>query len=1142
MKTFQLFCLFLLVSSPLVQAQDTIKVQAFTWPMTQRADNFTFPNTPGETYRKIWMKYNMRCHDAAVGNGSVGCREWDYSCNTFVTDSSRMDSFVSMSPQHTVGGYTANGFNYSTTPTPYGQAFTLQNTSYTFGINPGQISFGSDIGQANPSVIPTFRYQAILPAALLPGLVAGDIKGMQLNCAPDQGTLRFFRIRMQNAPVSGLNPAKPLETGWKEVFFNHLIKNDASTRIQLPFYQPFTWNGTSDILIDISYTQNEPEVPISLQWQSLPTQTAIQTAAPLDHALFFHGRGLVVPPPAKMSQVTNEITVMFWTYGIPESMPANTQIIDGVDAQNQRQLNIHLPWSNSNVYWDCGNDGSGYDRINKACNTEDFEGKWNHWAFTKEASGNMKIYLNGQLWHSASGLTKPINVKSLVIGASIDQSNPFQGGINEMSIWKRALTLAEVQNWQYQKLQPTNPSFGDVLYYYPFDQGADVHTAYDAANNPADAPITNPSYRVIHGDQRTVAFASTDMSPTCKLWQGAVTTSNASYTSIDSSELQQSTTITTYAVVNQTLTPIGTAEVYPAGVLPVFNQLGAQVSSITTTNFTTLNSGTLTHYTRYPAKYELLSLVTPYGNGLNLGAAGKTFVFDVTDFAPILKGTKRISMEFGGQDQEEIDMEFIFVKGTPERDVLDIQQIWPQGRGQFTAVQTDAVFEPRTITLRPDASFYKIRAAITGHDQNGEFTPREHYLNINGGAQEFKFDVWKACGKNPIYPQGGTWIFDRAGWCPGMATDVHEFALNGLVQPGNSATFDYGVNGGTLASANYLVSNQLVSYGAYHNTTDAAIEAVMRPNNERVEFERINPTCSYPIVQVRNSGSSTISSIEFEYRVIGGYAKTFTWTGNIPASTTLEVSLPSSSPAFWTAGNGIFEVEIKKVNGVADQNAANNIGRTSYAQAKLFDYTQPMRLRLQTNAKAADNAYKIKDADGNTIITRSTLLNNTTYNETIDFPAGCYTLEFEDSGNDGLSFWFYPNNGSGSLAFQRNVSGTAWAPIHTFNSDFGAGVQFDFTVGAIVGVEEITTARSILVYPNPTTELLNIDLQGFDASELQIRLIDMMGKVVKEAMLTTQQTGTTTTTLALDCLPSGMYHLQCTDGVRTYTEQVVVVR
>ena len=47
--------------------------------------------------------------------------------------------------------------------------------------------------------------------------------------------------------------------------------------------------------------------------------------------------------------------------------------------------------------------------------------------------------------------------------------------------------------------------------------------------------------------------------------------------------------------------------------------------------------------------FQIMSFVTPYGIGLDLGPEGKTWYFDLTDYAPIFKGNKRITVSGGGQ-------------------------------------------------------------------------------------------------------------------------------------------------------------------------------------------------------------------------------------------------------------------------------------------------------------------------------------------------------------------------------------------------------------------------------------------------------------------------------------------------------------
>ena len=56
-----------------------------------------------------------------------------------------------------------------------------------------------------------------------------------------------------------------------------------------------------------------------------------------------------------------------------------------------------------------------------------------------------------------------------------------------------------------------------------------------------------------------------------------------------------------------------------------------------------------------------MSFVTPYGINLNLGIDGKTWTFDMTDFTPVFNGQKQITVERGGQWQEDMDIRFLFL-------------------------------------------------------------------------------------------------------------------------------------------------------------------------------------------------------------------------------------------------------------------------------------------------------------------------------------------------------------------------------------------------------------------------------------------------------------------------------------------------
>jgi hypothetical protein len=1123
----------------ILKAQDTIKVQTFKWDDTHRADTFDFPDDPDQTYRKILMKYNMRCHDAVVGNGSTGCYEWDYSCNTFITDPSRVDSSRATAPDYTISNFSGNAFPYSLTPTYVYTSYTHHDNIIVAGDSTSEALF-FDPGPSThftPST-PVYRYQVILPASTLVtgNMKLGPVYGIRVNLIEPGTTLNFLKIRLKNTdqtiPGSG-----PDDIGLLEVFHKNA---DVTGGTVFPFYQPFEWNG-QNLLVDISFTTDDPaSIPAFESFASANDNMAIECInTPAAHHLYFGGAGHLDLQQTALTSIQDEITVSFWAYGDPSLLPANTQLLDGRDAGNRRQANVHLPWSNGEVYWDCGNDGNGYDRINKPVPTTDFEGKWSHWAFTKNATtGVMNIYLNGQLFHSGTGKTKKIDLDAFRFGAGLDDTNPYFGNIDEIQVWDKALDQNTIAEWMSKPTDPTHPFYDHLRAYYPLNEGTG-NIASDASPLQANGDIFLPGWRATRGNELFHNFSKTNLLPMMVFLQGDFSIEDTSYEVLDSTEstIHQ---IIHFGVEGTDLVRLDTQYLYPAGNRPVYNESGVQTGTVHAAPDGTIDISTLSYYAKQAARYELLSLVTPYGIGLDLTPEGKTFTFDVTDFGPILKGRKRLSIEYGGENQEELDIEFWYITGTPERDVLDIQNIWPQGRGYFNEIQSDTRFEPRQVPLLPSAAHYKIRSAITGHEQNGEFVSREHYINVKGGTQEFTYDVWKECSRNPIYPQGGTWVFDRAGWCPGMATDVHEFSLDEHVTPGETIEIDYGVNGPTMASANYLVNNLLVTYGAYNHALDASIEAIIRPNNTHVEYARLNPACNTPTILIKNTGEEYLESMSIQYATAPWNAETYFWTGFLGPQETEEVVLPQPADGFWQEG-GYFTVTILQVNEVEDGNPENNVMQSTFEQARVYNYTDPVQLRLQTNNTGSDYFYTIKNESGSVVLLRNNLASNTVYTDDLIFPSGCYSLDLRDSGQDGLAFWFFPENGNGSLRIQRKLQSGGAIPLYSFNPDFGGGVRYDFHLGALVSSTEETTQGYQLfsTYPNPTNDAVNIDLIGFEGKELSFRVTDLTGKILITQTFRSES-GDETAEIDLIKLVPGMYVLQATDGVRNFVREVIV--
>src|SRR5205814_208661 len=151
----------------------------------------------------------------------------------------------------------------------------------------------------------------------------------------------------------------------------------------------------------------------------------------------------------------------------------------------------------------------------------------------------------------------------------------------------------------------------------------------------------------------------------------------------------------------------------------------ALTGTISVTPSGTLIISNLNYFERYPFYNELMSHVTPYGKGLSLTATGKSWYWDVTDFAPQLVGPKRFVMTMGGQYQEQMDVDFYFIVGTPPRTVLDFNQIWQGGArigGQsIGSIVNQSSFPPVTVPTLAGGKQFKMRSTITGHGAEGEF-------------------------------------------------------------------------------------------------------------------------------------------------------------------------------------------------------------------------------------------------------------------------------------------------------------------------------------------------------------------------------------------------------------------------------------
>jgi hypothetical protein len=138
----------------------------------------------------------------------------------------------------------------------------------------------------------------------------------------------------------------------------------------------------------------------------------------------------------------NFITIVIWNFGKTLNQ---SSIISGTNpgGLTTQDLNIHLPWSDGNVYWDVGDP---FGRLN--VNVSAIYQGWHHWVFTHNATaGTKRIYHDGTEIASNTGQTMTIPAMTTVrIGAYVSLSYGHNGDIASLSIYNRELSSTEVSN------------------------------------------------------------------------------------------------------------------------------------------------------------------------------------------------------------------------------------------------------------------------------------------------------------------------------------------------------------------------------------------------------------------------------------------------------------------------------------------------------------------------------------------------------------------------------------------------------------------------------------------------------------------------------------------------------------------------
>lgn len=541
---------------------------------------------------------------------------------------------------------------------------------------------------------------------------------------------------------------------------------------------------------------------------------------------------------------------------------------------------------------------------------------------------------------------------------------------------------------------------------------------------------------------------------------------------------------------------------------------------------------------------EIARLISPYGARFD-STWSFTWHLDITDYSLFLHDSVEVDFVHTGYESNTdrgwlITLDFAITEGPPPMKCLGFDTLW-QGSIPFgdTARPTEGILSPRNFTSPDSAAVARFRIVQTGHGMDdvencAEFCRKYRRVYFDDELIDER-PMWRECGINPLYPQAGTWIFDRANWCPGeiVQPDIYDLTTT----PGESHTIDIDMEpyvNNSKPTANYFIHSHLFYYAKPWAANDVSVAEIIIPS-PLDEYSRPNPACASPLIIIKNNGSEILQSLTIGYGHGLPPQHSFEWSGELYSQEITAVELPGViSPNNETT----FLVKLESPNGADDEYPDDNIAVSAVPATPVYDTT--VVLAIRTNADTSQTSYTITNSDGEIVYERllGSMTVNTTYRDTLFLPPGCYELVVSDSAGDGLDFWFNPQGGYG-YARLLDVPGRL---LKAFNSDFGREVRHSFRV--VPGtIPEVSIADLPIVNPFPARNKGTFDIDIFlnRRAELQVRIIEESGV---ETVLDNLYQGVKEVMLPIDIssAPDGIYYIKVTADGKTVTRRIRIKR
>lgn len=321
--------------------------------------------------------------------------------------------------------------------------------------------------------------------------------------------------------------------------------------------------------------------------------------------------------------------------------------------------------------------------------------------------------------------------------------------------------------------------------------------------------------------------------------------------------------------------------------------------------------------------------------------------------------------------------------------------------------------------------------------------------------------------------------------------------------------------------------DQIAAVGFVQDNTNKHVHQAANSSTEQIEplyandaaVKTISNTTSFncsgsmePHATITNYGSDMLTSATIEFHVNGTLVHTTDWNGNLSFLETATVD--AGEIIFNLQAENELDIVISQTNGQADDYPKNNTESFPFLESINVNGDNITLFILLNNAPE-ETSWELLNNNGEVIQSGGPY---TTPNSTVSLPLdvselGCYEFVMYDAGGDGLCC----NQGTGYYA----VLASGDEPLF-FGQGFGYLDRNQFAYG-YVGQQEIETASTAQLYPNPVGAERVLNLEISKSADVSVSIYDISGKQLAQRDLGMLQAGTHRLNELINKLPKGLY-------------------